>query len=298
MWSAVRKEVVTNAVTGGFLTIIASIVASYIRDERIRNIAILFWFIAIVLLFVGLPYLMRLARGYVSLHSDRSFRQRSHIQHDLMHQVRDACVKMLPYAPEYNPPSITEPKCIVSSHPILEKNKDLIVSLLERLVELFQPLVPPGTKVWASIRDRRADDCYHTFARAGLYNQSRKYTSIPLHKDSSRVILKLKDSVDWRGECVMVTGSTMGPEMWEGKKNDLYGEDKSVLLAAVLTRSWHSHTGQWTEPKLAWIIGISADRENIFSTLHVSLMKQCVDMFSLLANVMIRCDYHYVEPKN
>ena len=291
MWEILRKEAVTSAVTGGIITIIASIVASYIRDERIRNIVILFWFIAIVLIFIGLPYLMRLARGYVSLHSDKSFRQRSQIQHNLMHQVRDACVKILPHASEYSSPPILDPDYLARPNPILEKNKDQIVSLLERLVELFQPLVPPGTKLWASMRDRRADDCYHTFARAGLYNQSRKYTTVPLHKDKSRVVTKLKDSVDYLGECVVVTGSTLGPDMWEGIKNDLYGEDKSVLLAAVLTRTWSRQQEKMTEPKLAWIIGISADRENAFSSLHVTLMKQCADMFSLLANVMIRCDY-------
>ena len=89
----------------------------------------------------------------------------------------------------------------------------------------------------------------------------------------------------------MITGSGQGQAVWEGKENDAYGEDKSVLLGAVFTGSWDRQNIKFVKNKLAWIVGISADRENAFSKMHIPLMKQCVDMFSLLANVMIRREH-------
>ena len=291
MWSTRRIEVVVNAILGGLFTVVTTILAWLIKNETMRSVVLLCGFIGIFLIFVGLPYLTRLIRAYIYLHSDKGFRERSSIQHQMMHEVRDTCVKMLPPVEVYSAPLTTDADNLARPNHILAKNKDQIVILLERMVELFLPLVPPGTKVWASIRDRRADDCYHTFARAGRYNPNRQYTSVPLHKDKSRVIKRLKDNYEDMGDCVMITGSSQGQAVWERRENDTYGEDKSVLLGAVLTRSWDRQSNKCIKPKLAWIVGISADQENAFSKMHIPLMKQCVDMFSLLANVMIRCEH-------
>ena len=291
MWSAVRRDVAINATIGGFFTLATTILALLIKDEFIRSVVLFCGFVGIFLIFIGLPYLMKLIRAYIYLHSDKSFRERSSIQHHMMHEARDTCVKMLPYAEVYSAPPITNVDNLVRPNHILANNKVQVVILLERMVELFQPLVPPGTKLWASIRDRRADDCYHTFARAGRYNPNRQNTSTPLHEDRSRVVKGLMDNYINIKDCVMITGSGQGQAVWEGKENDVYGEDRSVLLGAVFTGSWDRQNIKFVNNKLAWIVGISADRENAFSKMHIPLMKQCVDMFSLLANVMIRCEH-------
>jgi hypothetical protein len=60
------------------------------------------------------------------------------------------------------------------------------------------------------------------------------------------------------------------------------------MLGAVMTRSWDSDKMDWINPKLAWIIGVCTDHENAFDQQHIPLMRQCVDVFSILANIMIR----------
>jgi hypothetical protein len=76
--------------------------------------------------------------------------------------------------------------------------------------------------------------------------------------------------------------------MWEVKENDRYGEDKSVMLGAVLTRAWDRDNMKLINPKLAWIIGVCTDHEYAFNEMHIPSMRQCVDVFSILANIMIR----------
>jgi hypothetical protein len=287
MWSTARKELAESVIVSTIIGLVTAIAGWLIEDETLRSIVVACCLLGILAILL-LPHFRRLVRSYAFLYSYKNFHERSHIQHHLMHQVRDMCVEMLPSVPPYSSP-IPGPDSNPSPHPLLESNGHKIVSLLERVVELFEPLVPPGTRVWACIRDRRADDCYYTFARAGRYNPNRAVSSRPLHKNNSRVIQRLKDNFRFNGVCVLITGSTLGPEMWEGKENDRYGEDKSVMLGAVLTKSWDAQKRDWSNPKLAWTIGVCADRENAFSETHIPLMQLCVDMFSLLANVIIRC---------
>ncbi len=211
------------------------------------------------------------------------------IQHHMIHRLRDICIEILPTTPAYSSPffasnSDRRPK----PNPQLTKYRSEIVSLLERMVELFRPFVPDSAKLWSCLRDRRADNCYHTFERAGRFDQNRKVSTSPLHKDNSQVVSNLKKRYKEEGVCVLITGSSCGPEMWEVKENDGYGEDKSVMLGAVLTRSWDSGAMELINPKLAWIIGVCTDHENAFNEMHIPAMRQCVDVFSVLANIMIR----------
>lgn len=289
MLSTARKELTESLIVSTMLGMMTAIAEWLIKDTLIRSIVVgcLLLGVLVVLL---LPQIYRLVRSYSTLASYRNFHERSHIEHQLMHQVRDMCLEMLVSVPPYTTP-IPNPGQIPTAHPLLQQNRDKIITLLERVAQLFQLLVPPGTRVWACIRDRRADDCYYTFARAGRYNPNRSISSCPMHKNNSRTIQRLKDSLKFNGVCVLISGSNMGPQMWEPQENDRYGEDKSVMLGAVLTKSWDDQRGDWSNRKLAWIIGICADSENAFSETHIPLMQCCVDMFSMLANVMIRRNY-------
>lgn len=277
-----RKELAASIVVGIF-----SLVSSWlIKDELKRTIVVVSGMI-VILLISQLPRFYRFLRSSLRLYS--TFYQRTHIQHQLIHQLRDTCIQILPPVPPYSSPAIGlneggKPK----PNPHLQKHRAEIERLLERVVDLFQPFVPEGSRIWACLRDRRADDCYYTFERAGSYDKNREISSSPLHKDTSQVIIRLKERFKRDGVCVLITGSSHGPDMWETKENDRYGEDKSVMLGAVMTRSWDSDEIAWKDPKLAWIIGVCTDHENAFDRKHIHLMRQCVDVFSILANIMIR----------
>jgi hypothetical protein len=277
-----RRELAVSIVVGIF-----SLVSGWlIKDELKRTIVVISGMV-VILLISQLPRFYRFLRSSLRLYS--TFYQRTHIQHQLIHQLRDACIQILPPVPAYSSPIMGpdengKPK----PNPQLLKNRAEIQRLLERVVDLFQPFVPEGARIWACLRDRRADNCYYTFERAGTYDKNREISSSPLHKDTSQVVSKLKERYKRDGVCVLITGSTNGPEMWEVKENDRYGEDKSVMLGAVMTRSWGGDEMTWKDPKLAWIIGVCTDHENAFDKKHIHLMRQCVDVFSILANIMIR----------
>jgi|GEM_PF-3610163 len=228
--------------------------------------------------------------------SYKNFHERSHVQHHLIHQVRDMSLQMMPRL-TYQPPVCMENQP-AKAHPSLKKNESKIIILLERVVQLFQLLVPTETRIWACLRDRRADDCYHTFARAGRYNTNRSSTSKAMHKDKSIVIQKLKNDLKFNGVCVTISGSVLGPQAWEPQKNDNYNEDKSVMLGAVLLKSWDTNINKWSEHKLVWIIGVCADSDNAFNSMHIPLMQSCVDMFSMLANTMFRNSAGLFEQTN
>lgn len=285
MLSTARKELIESVIVNTMIGLVAVIAGRFIPDENLRTFVIVSCLLTILAILL-IPKLRSLVRAYTSLALSRTFHEQSHIQHHLVHQVRDMCLEMLPGA-TYSPPTLETGRS-PKPHPSLQKNRDKIISLLERVAQLFQLFVPPGTRVWACIRDRRADDCYHTFARAGRYNANRSASSKPMHKDRSQTIQRLKDNLRFNGVCVVISGSNMGPQMWERQENDHYGEDKSVMLGAVLTKSWDAERGDWTDRKLAWIIGVCADTENAFSETHIPLMQSCIDMFSMLANIIIR----------
>lgn len=90
------------------------------------------------------------------------------------------------------------------------------------------------------------------------------------------------------GVCVWITGSNKEPAMWKPQENDKYGEDKTVMLGAIMTKSWDAEAHRWTNNKLAWVLGVCADTEDAFDESHIPLMRACVDMFSTLANTLLR----------
>ncbi|MEM7063056.1 MAG: toll/interleukin-1 receptor domain-containing protein [Cyanobacteria bacterium P01_B01_bin.77] len=214
-----------------------------------------------------------------------SFYNRTFILHQFIHKARDMCLTMFPTASIYASSEACE-QGIPLPNSYLEKNRLQIVTLLEYLAKLFQQIAPSGTKVWTCLRDRRSDDCYHTFERAGVYNAYRDNSSKPLPKDSI-VLVRLRDTYK-NGCCVLLTGSGCGPQIWQAQENDRFGEDKTVMLGSVLTKSWDQDTQDWSNNKFAWILGVSADTENAFSEVHIHLMQTCVVIFSLLANIIVR----------
>ena len=215
--------------------------------------------------------------------SSAQFITRTSIHHQFVHKMRDLCVRRLGRLTDFLPDTIgrSEP------HPIFDQVQSDIISILEDLVRMFELLVAPGTKVWACLRDRRRDDHYHTFARAGRFHPTRAEGTSGMHKDNSITVKRLKESFSG-GRCVILTGSTRGPEMWTPQKNDSFGEDKSVLMSAVMAKSWNSSTRNWGDRKLMMILSINADQENTFGERHIPLMQCMTDNFSMMVNTLLR----------
>ena len=209
-------------------------------------------------------------------------------QHFLIHIARDLAVKNMPIVPAYNevlslpnPPGVTP----------IERRADieLVVSkMLQRLIDIFQDITDGDANIWACIRTRREDDHYHTWIRVGTFNPNRIETSSPMHKDKSNTMNSLKSHFQIERKCVMITGQNNST--WEGQQNDRFREDMSTLVGAVMTRSWDSKE-DWINNCLSWVIFVNSDKENYFNESHIPTMQACVDVFSWLANSVLRVQH-------
>jgi hypothetical protein len=74
--------------------------------------------------------------------------------------------------------------------------------------------------------------------------------------------------------------------MWEAQENDKSHEDKSVLMSAVMAKSWVKRS--WSNKKMMMILCVCADRDNAFGEKHISLMQSFTDVFFLILNVLVR----------
>lgn len=88
------------------------------------------------------------------------------------------------------------------------------------------------------------------------------------------------------GRCVVITGSGQSAEKWERHDNDDFGEDRSVLMGAVMARSW-SHPHNFVD-SMMMILYVCADKYDVFQEHHIPLMRSCTDVFSAAMNVMLR----------
>jgi|GEM_PF-2642620 len=276
-----RKYVVP--VVGG---ITLNVTASYLYDALKPATTGATWypiiFLATIILF-NLGYSVLLIR-YIRHLEMQNFIKRTECHHSFAHNARNLAVKLMARKPI--PPSSKEGEDPISltgdSHYLFKED---MVLLLESVSNMFEHLVPKGTKVWACIRERRSDDHYHTWARTSRCNTTRQEFSEPLHKDSN-TIANLKKSYKEKRDCVLITGSRTVD--WHKMINDEFSEDLSVLMGAVLCKSW---TGRaFDDPKLLWIICVNADRENVFTRECIPLMKACNDAFSWILNTFVRYD--------
>lgn len=239
--------------------------------------------IAVILLIVANLVFSILLIYVVKCQERKNFMKRTAFHHTFAHNARNLAVKLMarkPVPPHHaqgdDPIPLTG-----DSHYLYRED---IVQLLEALSNMFEQLVPKGVKVWACLRERRSDDQYYTWARSSRCNPTRQEFSEPLHKDSV-TITRLKRSYEAR-DCVIVTGSQ--DPSWHKRGNDDYKEDLCVLMGAVLSKSWNGQT--FDDPKLNWVLCVNADRANVFTHEHISLMKTCNDVFSWLLNSFIRVD--------
>lgn len=206
------------------------------------------------------------------------------ILHRLTHQVRD--VQLQIRDSKGLPPS---------SELLLKQYKDKLGPLLQETVQLFRLYIPERIELWASLRARLADDHFHTLVRRGQFNQNRQESSRPLNAQTSQTFQQLQSRCK-DGICVLITGANLG--MWEPQPNDKYGEDSSVLIGAVFSKSWNEQMDCWENKEIDWILGVSANTVNVFNETHVPLMQMCTDHFSLLSNEIKRkCPSEDIQSK-
>ncbi len=266
-------------------TVAVGLFTSFFYDvlKTVTSGVALYLGLAVVIIALSVAYSVFLIR-YVRWQELHNLVTRTEYHHNFAHNARDLAVKLMPRKPL---PPIAKPgedpiSLTGDSH--YQFRGDL-VHLLNSVVHMFELLVPKGVKVWACIRERRSDDCYHTLVRTSRCNTTRQDFTEPLHKDS-KTIVSLKKSYKDNHDCVIITGSKT-PD-WHRRENDQFGEDLSVLMGAVLCKSWAGH--HFDDPKLLWIICVNADRENVFTRDCVPLMKACNDVFSWLLNSFVRHD--------
>lgn len=285
MGDTIRKEILQSVIVGISVALIGLVAEWLIEDEFWRSI-VLISSLLLALTVLSTPYILRVLRSFIKLASLNNFQTRASIMHNFIHDSRDLSVRILGEAPEYQAKPKTEDGMYLANE-YLYSHRDTIITLLEHMVQLFDSITPDDVKIWACIRDRRADDQYYTFARAGEYNRNRKGDSKPLHKDKSSNINRLKNNMR-SGSCVIITGSSFGPNLWEPQKNDKYEEDKSVLMGAVLSKSLQIYSEKPQRPKMAFVLAVCANKENVFIEAHKPLMQACVDVFSIVANSITR----------
>jgi hypothetical protein len=260
------------------LVITLGSIGALVIPSPILKLIVLFFSIIVILTMICCRHLLEIL-----------YRSRCRDIHQLNHFARDMIIRVQnsPYA-YYQPMVRGRP----TANPILEGQKAEIINLMETVVSLFEAATS-GKRIWMTLRELRRDHCYHTFARAGRYNAAREQNSLPLHRAKSATIRRLHDSLD-NQHCVVMTGSTKSPEMWTPQPNDRFEEDKCVLMGAVLLKVWDPPAG-FKRSKLVWIIAVCSDRENAFDASHISLMQACVDVFSMIANVMARSPKRRIE---
>lgn len=270
-FQAVLYEVVISLIATGVLGF-----GALFSEHRI-------WFfiaggILIYLISIGLSY------NYAMWKSKQEFERRTFLHHAAIHDLRDQLVKqMLPKRTEI---PIAKPGKIPVALTGPLDNIGEIQNVMNSYVGMFQEMAPGGVKVWACLRERRNDDHYHTAIRARNYHRGRGHKSQSLHKESE-TIKSLKQSFDITKTCVYITGA--GKPGWKKQENDALGEDKSVMMGAVLSKSWNG--ASFDKTKLNWVLYVNADHEDVFDQSYVNLMKCFNDTLACILNQLIRTNY-------
>jgi len=222
----------------------------------------------------------------------KEFEKRTSELHKFAHKARDLVVQMYGKTPIQNR-GFGEPIVPLLYTGMLER-------MLLRVANTFRLLAPPGTKVFASIRERKTGakvDEYVTIFRVGdVDNDEREKNTRPMTKNS-KMVNSLRNTFfeKHKQDCVLLTGSK-DKDTWEYQLNDDREEDLSVLLGAVFSKCWDLEKGSpdpqginsYKPIELEWILGVAADREGAFTESHKHLMKCFNDIFGLLLNIFLR----------
>jgi hypothetical protein len=212
------------------------------------------------------------------------FEKRTEAHHSFVHAARDALVKCYPAQLQKGPRTTGLYQGIKRRAPAE------LETMLQGLTETFRPLVPEGTRLFASIRERTGAEEYETKARYGdCDHKARADGTKALHRQNK--MLAELDKSFWKGQCVILTGSA--EPNWQEQPNDHLGEDKAVMMGAIFSkqlrpRKMRPEDSEWQPMHLEWIVCLAADKAGVFNNTHLPLMKCFNDVFGILLNVIIR----------
>lgn len=210
--------------------------------------------------------------------------------HTLVHNGRDTGVRLMPVVPKYTD-LIPSNLPLGSQLPILKEIESDVLQMMQKLLDTFEEILPHEKNLWVAIRDRRSDDSYHTWVRKGAFNPNRKDMSQSMHKDGSSTIVELKRNYQFEFKCVRITGTK--DRCWKKMPNDDHHEDNSVLMGAVMTKSWDAEKKRWKKGHncLSWVITINSPNHDVFNPTHIPIMQAAIDNFSWLANQACRAQH-------
>jgi hypothetical protein len=199
--------------------------------------------------------------------------KRAEILHKMIHQARDLGVKLL---------GQTKREKLLS--PLaLDPYKSQLSDILSLIADFFGALAAKdGASVWVALRRLQSDGQFHTYLRTPNCNAHRGECSEPLPRES--VIVETLVKSYKRGDCALLTGP--GRPEWYQTKNDIFEENKSVLLGAVFSKVWQKD--RFDHPVLTWILCVNATEEGAFTEDHKPIMRCCNDILSWLVNEFAR----------
>lgn len=200
--------------------------------------------------------------------------------HEFIHRARDLFVVLLSDRSVID--ATERPGFMATAH------EHLIEKLLDVMASTFSLLVPRNTRVFTAIRERRADEHYHTFLRGGPHRADRGDTTEAVSNDSP-MVQELTKAYNDKQDCVILTGP--GQANWKEMHNDRHGEDRTVLMGAVFSKVWETSIRSFPRDKrkLEWILCVAADRPGVFNReRHFELMKCFNDIFAIFLNWFVR----------
>jgi len=148
--------------------------------------------------------------------------------------------------------------------------------ILNDLLRVFAPLLPPGAQPWAAIRLLTKKNgqvgIYETLLRTGSVNPDRHLRSEGIPEDQG--LPSFLREQHRLGHGIVVLGVGRSPGIWKPMENDARGEDKNIIVGPVFLKS--------KEPsEMAMILFVNSPRENVFCEDHVPFMKCCTDTLSM-----------------
>lgn len=165
---------------------------------------------------------------------------------------------------------------------VLRARDNFLYKLLEEMIRVFVPLVPPGSQPWAAIREIHTNGdaaVYKTLLRAGPVSPDRYQTSEGIRQDEG--IADYLRQQHRLGKDVVILGKDRSQEIWKVMANDALGEDKNTIAAPILLKS------KSRKPyEMPMILYMNSPFEDVFNETHTPYMRCCADVFSILIGMI------------
>ncbi len=160
---------------------------------------------------------------------------------------------------------------------LLQTRDSFFCELLEDMVRVFSPFLPPGSRPWAAIREISKNKEYVTRMRAGSVNHDRKLKSQGVREDEGLPrYLREQHEI---GEGIVILGKERSPDIWKPMVNDTRGDDTSTMVGPIFLKSRVPY-------EMPMILYLNSPSEGVFNGKLKPYMRVCTDTLSMLVNMM------------